>query len=119
MFFVSHSKNTNNFNMSDHSEIEFSDDEVTWEQVKRVKMSFGKYRKKSLADMIKTSDRRDKLRYYLKAGDDKSGFTLEARQREQFQCALDQYDRLRATRKRKSDVTEEVVAPKPKKTKKT
>ena len=88
--------------MSSDSEIEFSDDQLTWDQVKRVKMTFGKYKKKPLAAVIKTSDGRDKLRFYMKT--DTSGFQLDDKQRREFEVALAYYDDKKTARKRKIEI---------------
>ena len=49
------------------SEQDFSEDDLklTWAKVRRYKMKFGKYKGKSLEDMIKTHKRRSILSYYL------------------------------------------------------
>jgi hypothetical protein len=70
--------------------VDFSDDEeVQWQDFK---LSFGKHRGKTLAQMIQTTQSRDYLRYLLRWDD------LRAETRRPIQAALDHYTQLRSTK---------------------
>lgn len=72
-------------------DVEFSDDEVllTWEEASTFELPFGKYKGVSLADMIKSKQRRGYLRY-LQEWD-----KLRPDTRASIEVSLNHYDQLK------------------------